>query len=319
MGAWNNAVIRTIVDQDLDRPAVVVGAGFLGYATAGALAASGRPTTLVARHTMVPPPGVQLVQADAADVSALRAAVRPGAGIVYAAGSSVPIAVEDDPNDLTTSLRPLVASLEVARSVGATSFLFMSSGGAVYGDPDMVPVTEGHPLRPCSRYGATKSACEGYVAWYRARYHLAATSLRCGNVYGPGQQAGRGQGLVATVIDAAARGAVLEVWGDGSTVRDYIHIADLTGVICALVGRHVLPTALNVGSGIGTSVREVVEVVTEVMGRPVRVIHRERRPLDVTQVVLDIALLRTLLPFEPVPLADGVRQTWAEWRATTVA
>jgi len=268
---------------------------------------------------MPAPAGVDVVYGDATDGTAMASLVAGGRDVVYAAGTSLPLAVERDPAQLVEPLRALVTVLEAVRINAGSSLLFLSSGGTVYGEPGHLPVTEDHPLRPRSAYGSEMVAAETYVAYYARRHGVAATSLRCANAYGPGQQPHRGQGLIATVLDAATHGQAVEVWGDGSAVRDYVFIDDLATAVVALLGRADLPEALNLGSGVGASVHEVLELVEATTGRALRVHWRGSRPFDVSRVVLDITRLRSLIAFEPTPLAVGIRDTWAAISRSTVA
>jgi UDP-glucose 4-epimerase len=189
----------------------------------------------------------------------------------------------------------------------------------VYGEPERVPIDESHPLRARSAYGVSKVAAEAMVASAVRRYGLNATSLRCGNAYGPGQDATRPQGLVAKLLDCATSGRPIEIWGDGGVERDFIHVDDIATVITVLAGRPRLPFAINVGSGQATSVRDVIEIVTHVTGQHIHVAHRAGRAFDVARVVLDTTLLRSITPFRPMPVETGIRATWASARASSAA
>jgi len=303
----------------LSGPTIVVGAGFLGRSIADAVVRSGGEVVLVARRPGPHRVGVRVVVDDLGDGETLRSVIGPGSTVVFAAGTSVPSVDERDPIASTRALAPLVATLQAARHVPGSSLLFVSSGGAVYGEVESLPISEDHPLRPRSAYGAAKAAAEAYVGYFARRYGLAATSMRCGNVYGPGQRSGRGQGLVGEVLDAAVNGSTIEVWGDGTCRRDYIHVADVARTAVRLIGRNDLPPAINVGSGQGTTVLEVIHTVGEVIGRPVRWTSCPERPFDVHDVVLDIRRLSDLTGVRPVGLADGVLSTWLASATETVA
>jgi UDP-glucose 4-epimerase len=217
-------------------------------------------------------------------------------------------------------MAPLVAVLDAARAVPNTSVLFISSGGAVYGEPDDDrPVHEDHPLRPRSAYGAAKLAAETYLGYFARRYGLHASALRCGNAYGPDQEPGRGQGLIGELIAASDEGRAVEVWGDGSVSRDYVHVDDIAAAIASLCGRRDLPEAINVGSGESTSVVEAIALVSELAGRPLSVTAAPARPFDVHRIALDISRLRDLIDFDPVSLREGIRLTRAAMVADTVA
>ena len=298
---------------------VILGAGFLGRATAAAALAEGRPTTVLSRRVVPPVVGAEMVAGDFGDRSALDAAIRPGSTVVFAAGNSVPSADEHHPSRAVAEVTPLVSVLEAVSRTPETTLLFLSSGGAIYGEPDVIPVAETHELRPVSAYGAAKAACETYVRFYVRHHGVRATSLRCGNVYGPGQVPGRGQGLVGELIDASEEGRTVEIWGDGSVRRDFIHVDDLSHAIVSLCGHDDLPPALNLGSGEATSVREVVALVSEITGCPIDITTRPARPFDVQRVALDISRVQSLIDFKPMAIRDGIGRTWARVAAETVA
>jgi len=300
-------------------PAVVLGSGFLGTATAAAFVASGRATTLVSRRTAPPPVGVEWVVGDLSDAALLRSLITPGATVVFAAGPSVPAADEHDPRASAAALAPLIATAEAVRHTPSASLLFLSSGGAVYGEADVLPIPEDHPLRPRSAYGAAKVAAESYLGYFARRYGVAVTALRCGNAYGPGQVARRGQGLVGELIAAAESGRPIPIWGDGSITRDFVHVDDIATAITLLADRHDLPLAVNLGSGVGTSVAAVIDTVADVVGRPLPTTSQPERGFDAHHVALDITRLRSLIPFTPLPLRDGILRTWTGMVADTVA
>jgi UDP-glucose 4-epimerase len=300
-------------------PVVVIGSGFIGRAAAEALRERGRPTVIATRRSFDPPSGLRAVAIDLTDVDALSAIIRPGTDVVFAAGSSVPAGDENDPRGSVDALVALIAALEAVRRTAGASLLFVSSGGAVYGEPDAIPVGEDHPLRPLNAYGAAKAAAETYIGYYVRRYGVHATALRCGNAYGPGQVPGRGQGLVGELIAAASNGRPVEVWGDGSVQRDFVYVGDIAGVITTLCGRRDLPLALNVGSGRATSVNGVIATVSDVLQQPIAVVYKPSRAFDVQRVALDIGRLRSLIAFDPIQLRDGVGLTGERMASRTVA
>ncbi len=274
---------------------------------------------MATRRSFDPPSQVRAVTCDLTDVDALRALIRPGSEVVFAAGSSVPAGDENDPRGSVDALVPLIAALEAVRQTAGASLLFVSSGGAVYGEPDEMPVPEDHPLRPLNSYGMAKVAAETYLAYYARRHGVHATALRCGNAYGPGQVPGRGQGLVGELIAAARAGRPVEVWGDGSVQRDFVYIGDIARVIAMLCGRRDLPLALNVGSAQARSVNDVIATVSDVLQRPIAINYKPGRLFDVHRVALDIARLRSLIEFDPIQLRDGVGLTGERMASRTVA
>jgi UDP-glucose 4-epimerase len=291
--------------------ALVVGVGFIGSAVAGALLDAGHEVTLLTRSRLSTGvearlAGARLVVGDAADASSLAEALDDAADVVFCAGAVTPAEAEADPASAErATMPPLVAVVDALRSRPLSRLLFVSSGGTVYGDAGPAPVAEDRPLRPASTYARLKVAGERVLGEARARDGLAATSLRCANVYGLHQAAWRSQGVVATLLAAAADGLAAPLYGDGLAVRD-----QAAAVVALLDGTGPLPPAVNVGTGVGTTLAGLVTAVEDVSGRELAVHYLPARPTDLGRVVLDVSLLRRLVPFEPTPLAEGLAMLW---------
>ncbi|MGH9024589.1 MAG: NAD-dependent epimerase/dehydratase family protein [Acidimicrobiia bacterium] len=301
----------------------VLGAGFLGSHLAASLGASGVPTRLLSRSGTppgLPLAGVDVVTGDIENRAALDPALEGATEVVYAAGGLLPAESQRDPGgDVRLTLDPLIAALEAMRARPGTRFTVLSSGGTVYGRPRYLPVDEDHPTEPISAYGVLKLAGEHYVRMYRQLYDVSARVLRCSNVYGEHQAPDRTQGAVGAFMHRVARGESLAVYGDGGIVRDYLYVGDLASVVLALLGNDRAPTVLNVGSGVGTSLAELIDLIGETTGEAVTVDHEPARPLDVDAIVLDVTRLQDAVGFTPVPLADGVARVWAAMRTETAA
>lgn len=292
------------------RSVLVVGGGFLGTAIAARLAGE-VATALLARRSLLPEmlPGVRVLAGDATDPELLAAALTGITDVVFCAGSALPAEAERDPERARhADLDPLETTLTELRGRAEVGILYLSSGGTVYGEPDILPVPESHPLRPRTHYGAIKVAAEGMLADLLTDRGGTATALRCANVYGPGQRPWRSQGVVATLVAAALSGDSVPLYGDDQAVRDHLWVEDIGAVVSALLGRTDLPPALNVGSGVGTTLQHLLALIEEATGRR---IHAERRPprtTDLHSTLLDISALRTLTAFEPTPLHVGLRR-----------
>jgi UDP-glucose 4-epimerase len=135
-----------------------------------------------------------------------------------------------------------------------------------------------------------------------------ATVLRVGNLYGPGQRGDRGQGAVATFLAKARSGEIIEIFGDGSDVRDYVSTSDFAGVVASLAPVPSLPCVVNVASGVGVSTREVAELAIVTTRSTSQIRHIDARPFDVHSNVLDISLLQSIVHFYPKSLAEGMRE-----------
>jgi UDP-glucose 4-epimerase len=299
------------------------GAGFIGLAVAEALATAGaRPLVAdSARRLARAAPrladaagaGVATQAVEPGDVRSLAAALAGAEAVVHLAWTSVPAssmtAIADDARD------NVVAGIEVlqaAVAAGVGRFVFVSSGGAVYGRAARLPAREDDPTEPISAYGVGKLAVEKYVALFSSAHGLPGVTLRLSNPFGPYQLAGTPVGVVARMVQRLAADEAIEIFGDGSTVRDYLEIGDAARAVALAADPARLPPGLyNVGSGEGTSLVEVAATVGAVAGRPPRLVHRPARGFDVPAIVLDTARLRAASGWRPeTGFRDGVARLW---------
>ena len=213
---------------------------------------------------------------------------------------------------------------ELAALESPPTVVLTSSGGTVYDSSAAPPYTERSPTRATSLYGAAKIAMEEELADYAGA--IPGVILRLSNVYGPGQRTGKNQGVLAYWLQAAAQGAVLPVVGDPANTRDYVYIDDLTVclelVYTAVKDRAGLadhePLILNVGSGTGTSLAELVQIVQQVVGRELAAEQLPSRRIDRSHVWLDCGRAQQVLGWRPrTRLIDGVSAMWREFADTS--
>jgi UDP-glucose 4-epimerase len=186
-------------------------------------------------------------------------------------------------------------------------FGYLSSGGTVYGDPVRLPARESDPTVPISAYGALHLACEEEIERHRLEHGLRSTILRCSTVYGEYQRPDRGQGAIVTFLSRIERGEQIDLYGDGSTIRDYIYAGDTARALVALLDLEQAPPVVNVGAGEGTSLLEVLRLVERELGQEARIVQRGERGFDVHQIVLDTTLLHELVDLAITPLDEGIR------------
>jgi UDP-glucose 4-epimerase len=151
---------------------------------------------------------------------------------------------------------------------------------------------------------------EKSVDEYAEAYGIPARILRVANAYGPLQSAADGQGIVAVLLEAALTGGQVNIFGDGGSVRDYVHVADVARAVVRLPPDRDDSRVFNVGSGTGVSIRQVLEIVNRVTGSPVAVRWTEERGFDVRSIVLDVTRLNQHLDWEPRDLETGTAQMW---------
>lgn len=233
--------------------------------------------------------------------------------LVHAGWATVPATAEADPlNDLRENVEGSIRLFEQAARAGVRRIVFMSSGGTVYGDPLRLPIDETHPLRPAGVYGASKLCVERYLA-VRAKHHgFEHVILRPGNVYGRATAHERPQGVVEHWLKAVLVGVTVEAWADMRLTRDYVHITDLVDVLIAALNHPITHHVLNVGTGRGTELSSLAEMITAVTGRPFgySTAHAQR-PAVMTNV-LDSSRLRECWGLSPrIDLEEGLARTWS--------
>lgn len=270
------------------------GTGFIGSALGKRLELEGIPTHILGRTNL------QRLQE-----------VMPQCGtVIHLASATTPGSSADQPQLELDNMALTLRLLGLLKQQLETHLIFFSSGGTVYGNPERLPVAEDCPMAPLSNHGAGKAAQEAFCQVARAQGH-AVTILRPSNVYGPGQTMRHGFGLIRTMLEHARAGSLLEVWGDGENIRDFIYIDDIVEASMRLINLTQDSGSYNLGSGIGFSINQVKGIVEASCGKQVRTIYRPGRGVDVRRVVLDNSRLNARLGWQPrVGLTDGVARTW---------
>jgi UDP-glucose 4-epimerase len=179
--------------------------------------------------------------------------------------------------------------------------------------PRVTPIRESHPTDPISSYGIHKLAIEKYLHMNHALYGLDYRVLRVANAYGERQRTDKAQGAVAAFLERALRGEPIQIWGDGSVVRDYVYAGDIAHAFLQVVQYQGQERVFNIGSGQGVSLNELVDAIATVIGRRPGVEYTPGRQFDVPINVLDISRAQQHLGWQPrTRLIDGLRRTY-EW------
>ncbi|HEY0661555.1 MAG TPA: NAD-dependent epimerase/dehydratase family protein [Lysobacter sp.] len=292
-------------------------AGFIGRHLSETLARSGTPVIAATRSPAAfVNPGISNVVAPFDDPTHFVPLLARCHAVIHAASSSTPGSSAAQPQ-LDGNLRPTLALIEALQACPNRRLVYLSSGGTLYGDRERA-AREDDPLRPRSYHGAGKAAAEHFAHAWATQYDGTVVVLRPSNVYGPGQLPRQGFGIIPTAFDCALRGEPLTVWGDGSTIRDYLYVDDLVA-LCGLVLATDLPLGAhtyNVAYGEGISLDTLLDAVDETTGRPLRREHQSPRRVDVHRIVPDSSAVRAALGWHPTTrLEQGLRETW-QWFAT---
>jgi len=239
---------------------------------------------------------------------------RPDVICHHAAQMSVSRSVREPLFDASVNLVGGLHLLEVAREVGAR-FLFASTGGALYGDADVLPTPETYAAWPVSPYGVAKLSFEHYLHSYAVQHGLSYVALRYANVYGPRQNPHGEAGVVAIFCLRMLAGEPPVINGDGRYLRDYVYVADVVRANLAALDAPDVTGHFNVGTGRQVDVNQVFELVREMTGSGVPEVHGPPRPGDQRTSALDCALIAERLGWRPeVALEDGLEDTVAWFR-----
>ena len=244
---------------------------------------------------------------------------QPGLVFHLAAQTSVSRSTRDPVRDSETNALGTLRVLEAARRHGIEKFIYSSTGGALYGEPETSPCADDHPIAPLSPYGMSKYVGELYLQFYRRMYRLNYTSLRYGNVYGPRQDPQGEAGVVAIFTQAMLEGRQPEIFGDGDQERDFLSVDDVVEANICAIGRGD-GLALNIGTGQKTSVNRIYELLRSIIGFRRAPSYGPARLGEVHQISLDNSRAARELGWTPkVSLEDGLSRTVEFFRQTVQA
>jgi UDP-glucose 4-epimerase len=220
-------------------------------------------------------------------------------------------------SDIQENVIPHVGFLEQCVRSKVRRYIFISSGGAVYGEQATPPTTEEAPVAPISSYGVTKVTIEQYLKMYGYLNQMDYFILRVSNPFGPGQKFKKGQGLIPFVLDRATRRLPIQIFGDGSARRDYLYIDDLIEAIyLSVVSKGEFQSIVNVGSGESVSISDVVDKIEANLNYPIEREFVKPRATDVNTTMLDNSTARRLLGWKPrVSFEEGIRSTVSAFTA----
>jgi UDP-glucose 4-epimerase len=303
---------------------VTGGAGFIGSNLVDALLARGEEVTVLddlstgRRENLdgALAAGARLIVGDVRDADTVArafSAATPEVVFHLAAQIDVRRSVSAPQFDAQVNVVGAINVLEAARTHATRRVVNTSTGGGLYGDAELLPTPEDHPIRPLAPYGQSKLAAEGYCELYERLHGLSTVSLRYGNVYGPRQDPHGEAGVVAIFCGAIQEGRAPVIYGDGRQTRDWVEVSDVVAANL-LAAESQLSGPVNIGHGQETSVLELLEALRSFVGRDGLPEARfaPERPGEVRRSCLDVSRAREQLGWvAQVPLAEGVRRLLA--------
>ncbi|MGQ9702205.1 MAG: NAD-dependent epimerase/dehydratase family protein [bacterium] len=227
----------------------------------------------------------------------------------HAAQINVRRSLEDPLFDASVNIIGSLNILSLAAKYKIKKFIFSSSGGAVYGEPDHYPITENFATEPLSPYGAAKLTVENYIKTFAKLYNFDYIILRYSNVYGPRQISKSEAGVISIFINQILENKECFVNGNGEQVRDYVYVDDV--VRANLYALNAKSDIFNIGTGIETSVNKLLDVLSQLLKKEIPHRHREPIPGEVLKNVLNYSKAKNVLGWKPeIPLIKGIELTY---------
>ncbi len=300
---------------------VTGGAGFIGSHVVEALLAGGHAVSVVdnlssGRRANLPA-AARLIELDIRDprLAEVFEQEQPDWVAHHAAQVDVRRSVADPLLDADINVRGGLNVLESARRAGVRRFVYASTSGAVYGEPEYLPVDERHPINPLSPYGASKHALEHYLYLYQQNFGLAYVVLRYPNVYGPRQDPHGEAGVIAIFTDRLLRGAPVTIYGDGEQTRDFTFVADCARANLLALENPAAGGIYNLGTGQATSINQVFATLKDVTLYPLAANYGPAKVGETRFICSDASRARAELGWQPeVDLRAGLARTVAHFR-----
>jgi UDP-glucose 4-epimerase len=299
---------------------VTGGAGFIGSNLVDALVARGDDVAVIdnlatgkrenLQHATAN--GAELIELDVRDAEAVAAAVeRVGPEVIFHLAAQIDVrkSVADPAHDSRVNVEGTINVLAAAQASGVRRLINTSTGGAIYGEGQILPAPEDHPVAPESPYGLSKFCAENYCALFTRLHGLSTVSLRYGNVYGPRQDPLGEAGVIAIFCGKLLDGGRPQIFGDGKQTRDYVYVGDVVDANLRAVDSDVTG-AFNVGRGVATSVLDIVEALAAQSDNGFEADHLPARTGEVQHIALDPSRTKAELGWEAqVDLDQGLART----------
>ena len=294
------------------------GAGFIGSHIVDAMLEAGWAVRILDPNCIGNPnlahvaSQVELIDSDFGNQTVAEVALKGVDALLHYASTTTPISANSNEiYDVESNLLNTLSLFHSAIKCGVSRLIFSSSGGTVYGPASEIPISEGHPCQPISSHAIVKRAIESYIQLLSREHGLKYTILRYANPYGPRQKPDGAQGVIAVFAGKIMARQPIDVWGDGSVIRDYIFIDDLVrATMMALNSDQAVNEIFNIGSGVGLSIREIISLVEAITGiEAIENVH-PARIFDIPVNVLNIERATKKMSWVPmISMQEGLHRT----------
>lgn len=263
--------------------------------------------------------GIQYIEGDVNNTSYLINEIRDVDYVIWLIHTTVPAtSMFDLEFDLRSNIPPLIRFVQSVKSeLNVKKIIYLSSGGTVYGNPDLsIPIVETLEKKPISSYGLTKLVAEKYLSFMLSDSEIDSYILRPSNVYGKYQNLKKPQGLIGHVLKSILMNDTITIFGDGSIIRDYIHVNDLVDAIITCLSnsrKEKEPLILNIGSGVPESINQILDVIGNVTNKLPDIIRKPVRDFDCNYNVISIEKVKKHINWSPkINLNEGIQDVW-DW------
>lgn len=231
----------------------------------------------------------------------------------YISTTNPATAIENPIYDIESNIIGSVKLFQACIKKNVDKIIFSSSGGTIYGDPSAVPVKETDPCNPVNPYAIGKLTIEKYLQYFNYLYGIDYKILRYSNPYGEGQSPQGKQGVIPIFLNRIKNNDHPAIYGDGSAIRDYIYIEDTIDATLEIIRKDTNFNIFNVGSGVGISIKDLIDIMSEVIGKKVQPDYIESSPTYIPKIILDISRLTQETGWKPTRnIHQGIERTW-EW------
>ncbi|MFH1366673.1 MAG: NAD-dependent epimerase/dehydratase family protein [Patescibacteria group bacterium] len=227
--------------------------------------------------------------------------------VIHSISTTIPSS-DNIVHDINSNLFGTINLLELMKMYSVPKILFISSGGTVYGLIDKNSIDENYPTDPICSHGINKLAIEKYIYLYHHLYNIDYLILRLSNPFGEYHTSDK-QGLINVILKKIIKKEKITIWGDGGIIRDYIYIKDCAKIIHELIKDNISNQLINVGSGQGHSINEILAIIRNCVGN-FEIANENARNFDVPKIVLDISKLKSLIKFQLTPIEEGINNTY---------
>ena len=296
---------------------VTGGAGFIGSWVCEAYISEGHEVLVIDNLSTGSegniPPKAEFVECDVRDSEELEKAFRqfrPEVVNHHAAQINVRDSVKNPSLDAEINISGSLNVLRLCAESKTRRFIFSSTGGALYGEPEKLPADESTPSLPLSPYGISKLATENYVRYHSKNHGFGHVILRYANVYGERQNPEGEAGVIGIFCENIINGKPCLIFGDGEQTRDYVHVSDVSqaNLLAASIKEE---GTFNIGTSVESSVNEIGSILSEVTKTEFKIVHEKQRPGEVRRISLDCSLAAERLGWKPqIALREGLFRTW---------